>query len=200
MTGVNGQQRVFRFYQQTPSPAEHVVALNELRLTPTEVSAQKQLAPFSLATTEHAGVFWYRDEQGRTGWMRLENFYNFEVDDLQQLIVVEQLSEAAGVPEPWSQDRPALTLGQPRTGNPYVLMVTGAVLIGVAGFGVVRALADGDGSLPWTIALVMMVLLIALAVAVIIRGAMRLRWWRRTRAEAKRRGIALPDKLTGLGI
>ncbi len=198
--GVDGQQRVFRFFQQAPTATEFVVPLVERRLTGIEVSAQRQLAPLALTTTEHPGVFWYRDPDGRYGWLRTEHFYDFEVNDLQQLVVVEELSEAVGVTEPWMQDKPVITGGQPRAGNPYFLMAAGAILVGLSAFGLVTMATTDPRDAGWVVALVMMALLLVLSVLLVIRGATRLRWWRLARAEARRRGVELPDKLTGLGV
>ena len=203
--GVNGATRLFRFFQQTPEVAQFEQPLAEARLAPVEVSAQRQLAPLHLATTEFPGVYHYRDDAGRAGWLRTENFYQFEVRSLQQLIVVEELSDAIGIPEPWMQERPLFTGGQPRTGNPYLLIGSGVVVLGVAVWGIASVIADvlrGGGMLggAWIAALVVLVLLVPLSVVVAIRGVLRLRWWRAARAEARRRGIDLPDKLTGVGV
>ena len=203
--GVNGLPRLFRVFQQAPQVRTLELPLLEQRLTPVEVSSQKQLAPYALATTEYPGVYWYRDQAGATGWLRAENFYDFEVSSLQQLIVVEELGDAVGIAEPWMQDKPVISGGQPRAGNPYVLITSAVVVFGISVFGVlatiVRALQAGGfpgwGSL---VAILILGLLMPLSVALGLRGVLRLRWWRATRAEAKRRGIELPDKLTGLGI
>ena len=203
--GVNGQPRLFRVFQQSPQVRTIELPLIEQRLTPVEVSAQKQLDPYSLATTEYPGVFWYRDQAGAIGWLRAENFYGFEVDALQQLIVVEELGDAVGIAEPWMQDKPVFTGGQPRAGNPYFLITAGLVVFGIALFGIVTTIGRGLqlGGFPgwdWLIALLVLGLLMPLSVVLGLRGVLRLRWWRAARAEAKRRGIKLPDKLTGLGV
>lgn len=198
--GVDGQQRVFRFFQQAPTSYEFVVPLVEQRLSTIEVSTQRQLERLTLITTEHPGVFWYRDPNGHYGWMRAEHFYQFEIDDLQQLVVVEELSDAIGIPEPWRQDKPIITGGQPRAGNPYVLIGLGGVFGAIAAFGLIAILLSGESGLGWAVAVIVTALLLATSPLLIIRGAKRLRWWRLARAEAKRRGIELPDKLTGLGV
>ena len=203
--GVNGLPRLFRVFQQAPQIRTLELPLIEQRLTPIEVSAQKQLDPYSLATTEYPGVYWYRDQSGATGWLRTENFYGFEVGALQQLIVVEELGEAVGIAEPWMQDKPVVSAGQPRAGNPYVLITSAVAVFGIAVFGLVTTIGRGlqYGGFPgWgsLIAILVLGLLMPLSVGLGVRGVVRLRWWRAARAEAKRRGIDVPDKLTGLGI
>jgi hypothetical protein len=185
-----------------PAERDFVVPLDHKLLLPVSVSLAQQLRPLKPRLTYHPGVYWYLEEGVGSGWLRVEETDPVDVESLHELMVAADLGLAAGHEEPWPVDRSMLgQIGAPRAGNPYIMIGWGALLIGVACFGVIRFFStDGFGGGPAGISAgILMVLLIGVSTALIVRGAKRLAWWHAARAEARRRGIPLPEKLTGTG-
>lgn len=186
--------------QGRPAVTDRLTPVVRQPATLLEVSIVQQLMPYTPRLTEHAGVYLYTEPGVGSGWLRLENLSSHDTNKLHQLMIVEDISAAIGIKEPWREDPPALRLGAPRAGNPYILIVFGLIVAGLGAFGVVRiATLDGEWSVIRGIALVTTFALIPLGLLLAERGRRRLRWWHAARAEAARRGIPLPDKLSGTG-
>ena len=185
-----------------PDERDFVVPIDYKPLSRVSVSLAQQLRPLKPRLTEHPGVYWYLDDGVGSGWLRVEETHPVDVDRLHKFMIVADLSLATGHEEPWPVDPTIIgQAGAPRAGNPYLLIGWGAVTFGIACFGLFRiffsdAFDDGPGTI---FAGICMVLLAGVSTVLVVRGVKRMAWWRAARAEARRRGIPLPDKLSGTG-
>lgn len=181
-----------------PAERDFVVPMLVTGGNATDVALARQLRPYRPRLTEHPGVYWYIEEGVGSGWLRVEEVQPHYVDSLHQLMLANDLGLAAGVEEPAPIDQ---SMPGPRTGNPYILIGWGAVVIALGAYSGVRALLDppSDDAAFTTVSLVAGLVFAVLGVLLIVKGALRMRWWRAARAEAKRRETPLPEKLTGLG-
>lgn len=191
---------LIRFHEQEPQQQEVAVPVEAPLHVREEVQVHRMLRRWRLGLTDTPGTYFYADDAGRSGWLRLEGFSAGTVATVHQLVSADVLSAQAGVAESMAEDDWVGSYTTARTGNPYLLVAVGVAMmvLGAAGLARMAPLAgQGTGNL---VATVMMGLLVLVGVLPIVRGAVRLTWWHRARAEARRRGVPLPDKLKGLGL
>lgn len=190
-----------RFFQTSDSAGQPAAleSVREVRyegLRSITETVMDILRPLSPRETEHAGVFWYADPGDGTGWLRLEGFPAVNVHEVQQAVRTLALDAAIGQPEPVRQE--VLGFGNSlvnRTTNPYFKIAAGLVLLGLAGFALVRMLGTPGFDLGKIFALVACLGLVVACVILIANGLKRRAWWHRARAEARRQGVGLPDRL-----
>ena len=154
------------------------------------------LRPLSPRETEHSGVFFYTDPANGAGWLRLEQFRKVNIDEVQQAVRTLAIDTAIGQSEPVRQE--VLSFGNAmvnRTTNPYFKIAAGVILLGVAVFGLVRLLTDPGIEPGKVVATVACAGLAVVCLILIRQGFKRRAWWHRARAEARRQGVELPDRL-----
>jgi hypothetical protein len=200
-----------RFFQLrdaagTDSLREWTVEAPSRFLESPAVSLVRVIRQYNPKLTDHMGVYWYLQPGVGSGWMRAEGASPRDIATLHELVLVDDLAAATATTEgSWRIDPPVPGFGQPRTGNPYVLIVWGAIVVVL---GVISTFAVTFGAqfaatpLPGRISAgAISLVLVPLGIVLVVIGTRRMRWWRATRAEAKRRGITdLPDKISGMGV
>lgn len=201
MTGSERVGGVVRFFQTTdlagrPAPIETTRDIRYEGLRSLSETVMDVVRPLSPGETEHPGVFWYADPASGSGWLRLEGFPAVNVDEVQQAVRTLAIEAALGQSEPVRQE--VLSVGNAlvnRTTNPYFKIAAGTILLGLAVFAMTRMLTTPGAEPGKIFALVASIGLAVVCVILVVNGLRRRAWWHRARAEAKRQGIPLPDRL-----
>lgn len=193
-----------RFFQQrdatgAESVSEFVApALGQL-LVPDTTAIARQIAGYQPRLTDHAGAYWYRDGTGASGWLRVEGLHPRDIDKIHELMIVEDISAAIGIPEPWRMDPEMFTSVRLRTGNPWMFLGSAVVILGFAIAMMLSAIFRANNLALLITLIFFSAAFVVLGVLLIRRAVQRLPWWNAARAEVRRRGIPMPDKLHGLG-
>ncbi|CAN5379036.1 hypothetical protein BH10ACT7_BH10ACT7_03010 [soil metagenome] len=195
---IGGVIRVFQSTDATGRPAL-VESVREVRyegLRSITETVMDILRPLSPRETESAGVFAYTDPASGAGWMRMEGFRSVNVNEVQQAVRTLAIDKAIGQSEPVRQE--VLSFGNalvPRTTNPYVKIAVGVIILGIAVFGLLRLLTLPGTDPGRVVAALVLSALAVVCVILIANGFRRRAWWHRARAEARRQGVELPDRL-----
>lgn len=179
-----------------PAAREYVRAVQYEGMRSISETVMDFLRPLSPRETENPGVFWYTDPAHGAGWLRLEGFGAVTIDEVQQAVRTLAIEAAVGQPEPVRQE--VLSFGNSlanRTTNPYFKIGAGAVVLGLVIFGAVRLFTEPGMDPGKAFAALAMVGVAVLCVILIVNGFRRRAWWHRARAEARRQGVRLPDRL-----
>lgn len=194
---------LLRFFQAQdalghPAPQEFLVEVPVKWHTLEVTAAVRYLVSFRPRLSAEPGSYFYDHPDIGSGWVRVEGLRDSEATLLHELLTVEDINVVIGLSEPWREDPPVTRNGAPRAGNPWFLLGAAVFFIALVTIPWVTTTAEMTPALEIT-KVVSMVLFIGLGLGLAVRGLMRMRWWTAARAEARRRGIPYPNKLSGLG-
>jgi hypothetical protein len=200
---VEPERNTVRIYQThnasgSPAQAQFVEVISNASLTTLASDTVKFLSPLNVTQTEHVGVFTYSDPARGSGWLRLERFRTPDIDRVQDLVRMEEITRVIGrQPLRPADSRYGRSMVLP-TKNPWAMLVYSVFgfIAGIAVFGGGLAAASNFAELIAIVVMGFILILVSIALAVI--AVIRVRWWERARAYVRQQGIPMPPDLTGI--
>jgi hypothetical protein len=192
--------RIFQTHDASGVPAQavYVEVISDRSLTTLASDTVKFLAQLNVTQTEHVGVFRYNDPARGSGWLRLERFRTPDIQRVQELVRMEEITRVIGrQPMRPADSRYGRSMVLP-TKNPWAMLAYSVFgfLAGIAVFTGGLAAASNLAELIAIGVMGFILLLVSIALAVI--GVIRIRWWQRARAYVRQQGTPMPPDLTGI--
>jgi len=174
-----------------PAGGERVLPVEPSWTVALVEDVMRVLRPLTPTRTEQPGVFGYRDEWG-TGLAAVEGLDDRELVRVGELVQMTEIAAAVG-PEALRVQEPLLPAVTLHSRNPFAFFGLAVACLGLAIFGFTRATGQAGA-----VILGVSIVLVALAIALIVYGAIRYRWWSRARRYVRERGDTMPPDLRDL--